>query len=712
MARTRIRKRTLLEDGDLPFESLAELALREGQSTNPLFRVHRWFARRLSVQFRALLTAISLGRHEAGAFWGRFYGELDLSGLTVLDPFVGGGTSIIEAAHCGADVWGFDIDPVAAAIARFGLDLGAYERLPSCLEGIAQAVSRKVRPFHVTRDGEGRPVEVLHHFWVERRTCPDCGAQFDLHPHYQLAYDTQKDRQWVFCRACGEVHELPLERQRLHCRCGERTVIQRGPLRQGTVHCPACRSSEDLSARGRRSGEPPSWRLFAQEYLAGSGKRGLRAFKAADTEDLARFARAERSLRQLERENGEIAPSRAIPDEGRSDGRPLIHGFHRYRQLFNARQLLHLSLLARQVAEVEDPRDRGLIGLAFSDHLTSNCMYAAYAFGYRRISPLFSIHGYRHITRPVELNPWLDGIGRGTFPNALNKIRRAIQFAKAPSYLTPDRGRDWPAAREAAHAPPSVRRGRRDVRSTSSEDLSCLRDESIDLILTDPPYFDNVSYSELSDFYLSWHQAIGIAPPPYDDPARPAPIKENLAITDRSGASVEGYAARLLAILCECHRVLKQDGLCVFTYHHRSARAWGALGRALVGSGLKPTAVLPSRGEGQGGLHSYDGTIKWDAVLVCRKGARPEGLPSLVVSLGDIQRAASVATEFAARFSRTLRIGFRAPDRENLYRALVVARARMGLPSERALPLEQALQREPAAVSDSPGRKTADAAAH
>ena len=57
-------------------------------------------------------------------------------------------------------------------------------------------------------------------------------------------------------------------------------------------------------------------------------------------------------------------------------------------------------------------------------------MYVGYAFGYRRISPLFSIHWFRHITRPVELNPWLDRIGRGTFPNVLNKINRGIQFAK------------------------------------------------------------------------------------------------------------------------------------------------------------------------------------------------------------------------------------------------------------------------------------------
>ena len=76
----------------------------------------------------------------------------------------------------------------------------------------------------------------------------------------------------------------------------------------------------------------------------------------------------------------------------------------------------------------------------------------------------------------------------------------------------------------------------------------------------------------------------------------------------------------------------------VLTYHHRSERAWWALGEALVRSGLQCTGVISLRGEGQGGLHSYEGTIKWDAVLVCRPG---KGLPviekgTLVVSPDEI----------------------------------------------------------------------------
>jgi hypothetical protein len=86
-----------------------------------------------------------------------------------------------------------------------------------------------------------------------------------------------------------------------------------------------------------------------------------------------------------------------------------------------------------------------MLGMAFSEHLATNCMYSFYAFGYKRLCPLFSVHSYRHITRPVEVNPWVPG-ARGTFINAIAKIRRALEYAKGPADLDPAGGRARPNA--------------------------------------------------------------------------------------------------------------------------------------------------------------------------------------------------------------------------------------------------------------------------
>ncbi len=140
----RFPSRTLLETGDLPIAQLAELALREGQSTSPLHRVHRWFARRLGSQFRAILTALSLDDGGADLFWNRYFGDVPLAGAIVLDPFAGGGTSLVEASRCGAHVVGFDLDPVAASIARFELGAAAREETSGAVRRVCDFASRRV----------------------------------------------------------------------------------------------------------------------------------------------------------------------------------------------------------------------------------------------------------------------------------------------------------------------------------------------------------------------------------------------------------------------------------------------------------------------------------------------------------------------------------------------------------------------------------------
>jgi putative DNA methylase len=691
---------TLLESGQIPIAEIAALALREGQSTNPLYRVHRWFARRLGSQFRAILTGLTLKPQEANQFWNVYLDDVSLEGAITLDPFVGGGTSLVEAARCGARVIGYDIDPVATFITRFELEATSHDTKTHRIGEICSPVSRQIAPFHLTTvPGIGERV-VLHHFWVECRTCSECGTKFELHPHYQLAYSEAKALQWVFCKECHAVSELPIDRKSNRCECGVHTRIGQGALSQGKIQCPACKSASVLGDRGDAVARP-EWRLFAQEYLEDTAEGVTRHFKKATTGDRIRYGKARRLLRDIEVADGTFGPDRPIPTNGRSDRRPLIHGFTKYRDLFNDRQLLHLNLLGQAIVHAEEPQLRRLLAMAFSEHLTTNCMYTAYAFGYRRVSPMFSIHSYRHITRPVEINPWLDGIGRGTFPNVVGKIAKAVAFAKAPTELDPKGGRRLSTTSgkhpvcKVSSDPWTVLSGssRASIATKSSEHLDRIQDGTVDLILTDPPYFDNLSYSELSDFYLAWHQSLGVAEPPYDNPGLSAPLEENLASPDRADESFVTYQKRLRCILSECHRVLKKAGVLVFTYHHKSAAAWGALGQALVCSGLRCTALLPMRGEGQGGLHSYDGTIKWDAVFVCRKGTsiRPRPLEEAVVSREAIELARLRAAAYAEHL-KTPRIGFREPDRVNLERAMIVASAQLGQETVELLSLKDAIR--------------------
>ena len=97
-------------DFDVPF--VADLALREKQiqqNYRPIMAVHKWFARRPGTLFRALI----LSEFVKGPLRDQFYQGQSLKTLRVLDPFMGGGTTLIEANRVGCAITGLDINPVA-----------------------------------------------------------------------------------------------------------------------------------------------------------------------------------------------------------------------------------------------------------------------------------------------------------------------------------------------------------------------------------------------------------------------------------------------------------------------------------------------------------------------------------------------------------------------------------------------------------------------
>jgi putative DNA methylase len=118
-------------------------------------------------------------------------------------------------------------------------------------------------------------------------------------------------------------------------------------------------------------------------------------------ENRKRFERARRQFNDHETDLP-IPNSRVVTRPG--DSRPLSYGFKRYRDMFNARQLLHHGSVLKIFLTLEEPA-RSIALVAFSESLETNCMFCPYSPDWRRLAALFSIHGYMYVSRPVELNP-------------------------------------------------------------------------------------------------------------------------------------------------------------------------------------------------------------------------------------------------------------------------------------------------------------------
>ncbi len=599
---------SLLDDGELPIADLARIAMREGVRPRAVYQAHKWFARRFAVTARALLVGAACDRSES--FWRKFYKGDTWAGRTVLDPFVGGGVMLLEATRLGASVRGVDVEPVAAAIARFQTTLRELPNLDGPLKALAATVGRELAPYYRAQDADGRSETLLHAFWVQVVSCEACGHSFDAHPKFRLAWSETDHRQWVACGGCSTVNEAPLGTDRVTCACGAETAADGGRIVRGEVCCPRCSHREPLIAHARRTKALPAFHLFAVETLPDGDTRRAnmpnRRLRSATVFDQNCYRDAERRLNDLLAETPKALPTGPIPRAGRSDTRLVDYGYSDYAQMFNARQRLHLALLGAAINNLKGSARDGL-AVAFSDHLTTNNMLCAYAGGWRRLTPLFSIRAYRHIARPVEINPWLQKNGRGTFPNAVRAVVRASEALKDPREPSPrgllKRTNDAPA-------------GTVDIVCGDARHMAHIPSASVDLVLTDPPYFDYISYSELGHFFTPWFRRFGLI----SRRGAGGFPKGQLASSARSRDAERRFARKLAAAFRDIRRVCKPDGRVVFTYQNLDGRGWHAIAQAMARAGVRPIRALPLYGDSSASLHKHDHSISWDAVMVCSLG--------------------------------------------------------------------------------------------
>ena len=162
------------------------------------------------------------------------------------------------------------------------------------------------------------------------------------------------------------------------------------------------------------------------------------------------------------------------------------------------------------------------------------------------------------------------------------------------------------------------------------DSLDHLGDASIDVVVMDPPYYDNVMYAELSDFFYVWlkRTAGHVFPELF---RRQLTDKENEAVANpakfrgEKGARAlagQDYRERMAAIFAECRRVLKPDGIMTLMFTHKAAGAWDALTKGLIESGFVITASWPINTEAEGSLHIKDKAAANSTIfLVCRPRA-------------------------------------------------------------------------------------------
>ncbi|MBC8446494.1 MAG: DUF1156 domain-containing protein [Chloroflexi bacterium] len=663
---------------DFPIEFVNAIVHKEVQGKKPIYNLHRWWARRVGTTFRMmLLTALSreldpvapdaseLNSEASGAADPRllFYDSRPLSTADgrppiVLDPFMGGGTTIVEGLKLGCQVVGVDLNPVAWFVTKKEVEPVDLKALQREFERLEAAVGERIKAYYKTicPDCQGE-ADVVCLFWVKVARCgnPACGQEVPLFDEFMLADHKERKRKdaplgtfTVLCPTCEEVFQTETVKEEVSCpACGRGFLPSQGYVGRGKYTCPACGQQDQVVSALRRLEEPLPARMFAIEYYC--SPCDARGYKRIDPPDVALYEQARAELAErLPNWLGRLIPDQEIPVEGRSDPRPVSHNYRYFHQMFNERQLLCLGYLLEGILRVEDENRREYSLIAFSNALTANNMFCRYGAAKLHLVDMFGRHAFWPPNSPAENNLWGAGrLGRGTFVNYIGWLHRAKQYALRPYEALPDAAaslRNGLIGQLGSDAAKLVQRNRVFLtapivgtpaagfpaladgdgtcllRCQTAEDLSFLPDTCVDAVITDPPYYSNVMYAELSDFFYVWLR-LGLSDrypkafgPPY------APKGREIVVNEKRGKSEQFFLSGLARVFRECCRVLKDEGIMAFTFHHAEAEAWADVLQALLDARFYVVAVYPVFSEMRTSGHIRGKRARtFDTIVVARK---------------------------------------------------------------------------------------------
>jgi len=610
--------RSYLETG-FPYPEVSSVARADRFSRDAVYAAHKWWARRPPSVIRAILLAAALPANTSSEDFWKLYGsdETPLAGLHVGDPFMGGATTLVEAGRLGAVVTGIDVDPLAVLIGKEEL---------SPLDSPETFAAAALKLIDHLRDTCGWLYDVdsdksvpLHYFWLRRVDCTNCGHSSLMYRTPVLARDVGKKGavvrvrgSEVFCPDCRSLHHVPEGREHFAC-CGIRHKLDEGTFKKAAHTCPRCgqrRKHEQLRTHHLQRV------LIAVEETSDDGPRRFRPPAATDHHNLHK---AQDEAHKLSTES---IPTASL--DNIDGGRPKLYGIETVADLFSARQQLvfaeAFSWLNRQDFA---PTLKRHLQLGISNALAANNTLCGYATDYGRLAPLFT--GVRSYSMPilgVELNPLHPRAGRGTLTATMRRVQHSLEaeyqrYTFRPGDATPER------ARFTARRPTTFHVSCQSAEQGFPDTLG-----KCDLVLTDPPYFDYIAYSDLSLVYRAWiwsasNGRLGGTPI--------HPVGDDAASTFGKG---------LGRAFARAHDSLKPEGALIFTFHSTNPDAWNGLAQALRRARLTVSAVFPVWTDARAVAHAHPGNCEWDLVFTCRGksvglvSALPATIDSWIESFG------------------------------------------------------------------------------
>lgn len=583
------------------------------------------------------------------------WGELPL----VADPTAGGGSIPFTAARVGIPAYANDLNGVAAAVLRAGVEIPAEQGLdlmPHLQKWGSELVSRvesRLKPFFPSGPGE----QVATYIWANAIRCPRTGRWVPLMGDKWLRKENGKEAAVrVRTTHLGQDLDIPL----FDVVAGshvDKADADRGYVARGTAISPYDNLTIDgeyikVEAQGGRM-RPL---LYAVAIRLPDGTRAFRGPTEADLDAVAAADAAFARIKELAQAAG-ILPTEEFPVG--NDKRPRHYGMDHWIDFFTPRQALVHGTFGDEFAKLI-PEARAALERVHSDGTTDHTLADAVLFELALMqgkalnynSRLASWHAPRQVMRSVfERHDFAFKWTFAEFEGATALygwcLDQLLDAYGGIARLLDETGADALTGEGPLRRPVTVDQG-------SATDLDALGDGAVAHLCMDPPYYDNVMYAELADYFYVWEKrTLGRLVPEYF--ADELTDKDNEAVANLARFEAMGkrkreladldYEAKMTAIFAECRRVLRDDGVLSVMFTHKRAEAWDTLGMGLLEAGYTIETSWPVNTESEQSLHQADmNSAASTIMLVCRKrDAKPGSKVFLDDIAGDVRAAAREA---------------------------------------------------------------------
>lgn len=590
--------------------------------------------------------------------WG---GELPL----VADPTAGGGSIPFAAARLGIPTYANDLNGIAAALLRSGVEIPArygLELLPH-LDKWGKILIDRVRKQLAQYFPSGQGEHVATYIWARTVKCPRSGRIVPLVTDWWLRKDRGKE---VAVLMITEDDGITLSEPRfeiirgLECAKFNPTsgVMSGGSAVSPYDHLAIDGSYIKSEAKAGRMGEI----LYAVAIRKPNGDRDFRAPEQRDLDAISASVN-ELSRIRFDWEASGILPTEPIGSVSNYDRGHRLYGVETWTEMFTQRQLLthgtftaeFINLIPEVRAEIGDDLGSAVLAvlaLVQGKALNWNARSSSWDVGRQKMRSVFEKHNFSfkwtfaEFEGAQELYPWC----RERVTAAYEGIAELFGRAGTENVLAK------PLQRQV------------EVTQGNAADLRTLNDSSVAHLCMDPPYYDNVMYAELSDFFYVWEKrTLGKVFP--DLFADELTDKDNEAIANPARFAAMGarkrdladadYEAKMTAIFAECDRVLCDDGVLTVMFTHKRAEAWDVLGMGLLQAGFTIETSWPVNTESENSSHQARKNAAASTImLVCRK--RLDTDAALQVFFEDIEP--EVRQEARAALERFVNAGLSGVD--------------------------------------------------